>query len=270
MKKNRMMRLASGLLVAVLITTSMISGTYAKYVTTDSVADKARVAKFGVVVTAEGSLFAETYKDAPTTEKDAQTVVTSVATAGETVGEKVVAPGTNNADDTFKFSITGKPEVDVKIEVVVSDADTEKPTATSKALDIFLAQKTGLPDMTTGDKEDTFNNDTKYNPIKYTLKKGTTVLVDGGTLEALEIALEAISAEKVDANTDLATTYGEYAITWEWDFDANGAGTYDKQDTLLGDLAAGTTLEPTIVLVKGTDYQLDTSIKIAITVTQID
>ena len=52
MKKNKMMRLASGLLVAVLITTSTISGTFAKYVTTADAKDEARVAKFGVVITA--------------------------------------------------------------------------------------------------------------------------------------------------------------------------------------------------------------------------
>ena len=48
MKKNKMMRLASCLLVLVMLSTSMISGTFAKYVTTGSAEDTARVAKFGV------------------------------------------------------------------------------------------------------------------------------------------------------------------------------------------------------------------------------
>ena len=43
MKKNKMMRLASFLLIAVLLTTSVISGTFAKYVTTDAQWDSARV-----------------------------------------------------------------------------------------------------------------------------------------------------------------------------------------------------------------------------------
>ena len=63
MKKNRMMRLASGLLVAVLMTTSMISGTFAKYVTTASASDNARVAKWGVTLAANGLLYSEVYDD---------------------------------------------------------------------------------------------------------------------------------------------------------------------------------------------------------------
>ena len=47
MKKNRMMRLAAFLLVCVLLTTSVISGTYAKYVSTTTDSDSARVAKWG-------------------------------------------------------------------------------------------------------------------------------------------------------------------------------------------------------------------------------
>ena len=47
MKKNTMMRLASVLLIAVLMSTCAISGTFAKYVTSDSSSDSARVARWG-------------------------------------------------------------------------------------------------------------------------------------------------------------------------------------------------------------------------------
>ncbi len=47
MRKNKMMRLASALLVAVLLTTCAISGTFAKYVTEKSATDTARVAYWG-------------------------------------------------------------------------------------------------------------------------------------------------------------------------------------------------------------------------------
>ena len=60
MKKNVMMRLASFLLVAVLISTSAISGTYAKYVTEATAKDTARVAAFGVQVAAD---FTEVFKE---------------------------------------------------------------------------------------------------------------------------------------------------------------------------------------------------------------
>ena len=39
MRKNKAMRLASGLLVAVMLTTCIISGTFAKYVTTNKAED---------------------------------------------------------------------------------------------------------------------------------------------------------------------------------------------------------------------------------------
>ena len=61
MKTNKMMRLASVLLVAVLLSTCAISGTFAKYVTTKEASDSARVAKFGVTITASGKTFAEAY-----------------------------------------------------------------------------------------------------------------------------------------------------------------------------------------------------------------
>lgn len=54
MKKNKTMRAASALLVAALLSTSIISGTFAKYTTGASAQDSARVAKWGVVVTATG------------------------------------------------------------------------------------------------------------------------------------------------------------------------------------------------------------------------
>ena len=69
MKKNRMMRLASILLVCVLLTTSVISGTFAKYTTSANSEDKARVAKWGFDNAASidiTDLFANTYKQVST------------------------------------------------------------------------------------------------------------------------------------------------------------------------------------------------------------
>lgn len=50
MKKNRAMRFASVILILTLLSTSVISGTFAQYVTTNSGSDTARVAKFGVTI----------------------------------------------------------------------------------------------------------------------------------------------------------------------------------------------------------------------------
>lgn len=57
MEKNRMMRLASALLILTLLTTCMISGTFAKYTTQATGEDTARVAKWGVTVNVTSDLF---------------------------------------------------------------------------------------------------------------------------------------------------------------------------------------------------------------------
>lgn len=101
MKKNTMMRLAAVLLVSVLLTTSVIGGTFAKYVTSDSATDTARVAEWGVVVEVTGEeAFAKTYND--------------TATGTQVVSEtEVVAPGTKGTLCTT--TITGAPEVAVRV-----------------------------------------------------------------------------------------------------------------------------------------------------------
>jgi hypothetical protein len=101
MKKNVMLKIASVLMVAVLLTTCAISSTFAKYTTSASEFDEARVAKFGVTVTTKvKGLFATTYGD----------TVSS--------GVNVVAPGTDNGTFTATSEITGQPEVDVKVVTV--------------------------------------------------------------------------------------------------------------------------------------------------------
>lgn len=122
---------------------------------------------------------------------------------------------------------------------------------------------------------DIFATTADYYPIKYTLTKGSTELVADGNLEAviaaLNTAFNGTGSETVyKAGTDLSTVLGDFQLTWEWDFDDSGVGTYDKQDTLLGDLAAGNTLSPAVALTNGTDYNLEEKINIAITVIQID
>ena len=100
MKKNYMMRLAAVLLVLVLLSTCVISGTFAKYVTDGSASDEARVAQFGVVVSGAGNeMFAAEYDE------------TGEVTVRANVD--VVAPGTQG--QLADFTITGTPEVKVAV-----------------------------------------------------------------------------------------------------------------------------------------------------------
>lgn len=108
MKGSKLPKLAALLLVLTLATTCFVSGTFAKYVSEGEGKDAARVAKWGVKVEITGDGFKTTYgKDEVNANVDGPTVVSSTT-------EKVVAPGTSG---TFGgISITGKPEVAVKIE----------------------------------------------------------------------------------------------------------------------------------------------------------
>lgn len=111
MKQNKMMRLASGLLVAVLLTSSIVSGTFAKYTTSASSIDAARVARWGFDATTINitDLFATSYNN-----------VTSV-------GGDVIAPGTEGSSTIWFTTESGAaPEVAYKFEVVAeSEADND-------------------------------------------------------------------------------------------------------------------------------------------------
>ena len=145
MKKNKMMRAASGLLVATLLTTSIISGTFAKYTTQDSASDTARVAKWGVTASASGSLFGSDYyakSESNTSNKIAATYTGSVDLTGTSSGssattsaEKIVAPGTQS-DKGMTLSVSGTPEVKTKISIGVDNIPENDYS------DIYLANGT--------------------------------------------------------------------------------------------------------------------------------
>ena len=254
MKKNKMMRLASAMMVMTLMTTSVISGTFAKYTTTASGTDAARVAKWGVEISGiADTLFATTYA------KDSETDIANTVSATE----KVVAPGTKN-NTGVTFSLTGTPEVAVNIDIAVTGSTTDNIT------DVVLPAANGTyKDWTKAPYDTTFNLTSEYHPVEFTLKDGSTELKKG-TLAEIETFLESKKGD-YPAGTTLETilggTTGTYTLTWEWVFE-HGSTTeekamYDAADTLLGNLAAGNQ-----AAITGASTSID--FKIAITATQID
>lgn len=114
MKKNRIMRVGVSLLVLTLITSCFVGGTFAKYTTGDSGSDTARVAKFGVTVTATGDTFATSYKSGQQGYENVEVVKSGTE-------DKVVAPGTYGQMAGIK--ITGQPEVAVRISYEATKFD---------------------------------------------------------------------------------------------------------------------------------------------------
>lgn len=251
MKKNKMMRTASGLLVAVLLTTCIISGTFAKYVTEGSASDTARVAKWGVGFTASTELFAKSYKDVAVTD--------ATMTVKSSDENKVVAPGTTGTGLGIKT--TGTPEVSYNVTLKL-DSTTAKTVYLKKDAN---ADKTAL--------------NPAYEPVKFSVYNGTTKLKENLTLSDLKTLFDGskvvysydVYTGKYKLGTDLvasddgSSTAPDIKVTWAWAFDG-ASGANDAKDTLLGNLAVGAVDGYTV----DTDYNLDVKLDWIIKATQID
>ena len=249
MKKNVMMRVASLLMVCVLATTCGISGTFAKYVTSNFSQDNARVAKFGVTVKGYTDMFAKNYIE--TAEDDAV-----AATVASSTTEDVVAPGTQGT--LTGFDVNGQPEVDVRVSYKVNDF-----TMANWAVDV---NKDGTTDEV-------------YCPIVFTISKNGVeekcFIGDGIATDITELVAEVVGKidgyyvdyqanELLDGNVD-----DDLVISWKWHFEGKvehtgGTGPdcqYDAKDTLLGDQAAVDTDGIPAATI---------NLKVTCTVTQID
>lgn len=110
MKKNKMMRAASALMVATLLTTSVISGTFAKYTTSANTQDGAHVAVWGFKPTTINisDLFKNAYD--------------STVKSGDEYQCDVIAPGTTGS---AKFGFTYGGSVNAPEVAYTFSVDTE-------------------------------------------------------------------------------------------------------------------------------------------------
>ena len=217
MKKNKLMRIASLLLVFTLVSCVAVGGTFAKYVTKGSGEDNARVAKWGIVIATQGDgVFAEEYNN---------TVKTSVA------GEKLVAPGTKGTE--FTATVSGKPEVDALFKLALSNCkEVVLPKGTYTDYTHLGA------DGTYSDKF-TLTEDYKPVTIIMTIKLGNkTIGPLTGNLTDIENELNKLGNGSdleltLKANTEIPEG-SSVSLSWEWPFEQN-----DAADTFLGNVAAG-------------------------------
>ena len=299
--KNRFLRLASGLFVLCLITTSVISGTYAKYVTGDNGNDTARVAKWGVELSTSGTLFGTDYAATGAGETADSIVVNSTNVAS--TGGNVVAPGTKN-DTGFQVKLTGTPEVAYKVTAETTNAENKDIYLKAGSYGImieayginadtdFSAKALYTLDTGTYTKANGFTagktyyalhdacvfgvDDDDYYPLAWTLKavdnSDTSFgLTDGTYTKTSDIANAIVTTLKnksFDANVKVDVSY---TITWEWAFENNNAA-----DTILGNIAAGKAVVKTTdagasyVALETADYSLNVGFDIAVAVTQVN
>jgi hypothetical protein len=168
MKKNKMMRIASILMVVTLLSTCAISGTFAKYVTKAEGKDSARVAKFGVVVGIENAdLFAQKYEKDDTTYKGQFTVEkdpeNNVVEANYT---ELVAPGTKSKK-AATATVFGTPEVAVRYALTI-DGLKDVYLKAGKYTDYTeLVATTDDEGVTTYGYTKTFELKNDYAPVKW-------------------------------------------------------------------------------------------------------
>lgn len=222
MKKNKFMKLASGLLVLCLMTTCVIGATLAKYVTSGNGSDSARVAKWGVKVTGTATTFAQTY--VKTDESFGVETNTVVST------EDVVAPGTSGS--MAAFAITGTPEVAVRVAF----------TGTLELGDKWVDSTSAY-----------------YCPLEITVGTTTIKGLEKASANEFETAVQnAIAAYTKDyaAGTDLNTIGSNApAISWAWAFSSTEEN--DVKDTYLGDQAAEDNAATVTLSVTVTVTQID-------------
>lgn len=238
------MRVAGLLLALVLVTSCFVGGTFAKYVRYGGGQDHARVAKFGVTVTAAGDVFAKEYdaKDPTVQDYNGQVIAKSVISSGD--DKKVVAPGTANSD-ILTVSVTGTPEVAVEVKYEAHVTFNESLTE---------------PDNWK-DKDGKY-----YCPLVITVNgtayKGLDYASTAEFEDAVEGAINSLT-KKYPANTDLSQSGSKsVAISWEWPFEVMGADgkvdhTFDVKDTYLGNQAADGKAATVGIVVATTVTQID-------------
>ena len=247
------MRVAGLLLALVLVTSCFVGGTFAKYVTSGTGVDHARVAKWGVTVQGSSDMFAPTYaKNDDSLTVSANSVVAVNYNEVNGTGDNLVAPGTKK-DNAAVVTLSGKPEVAVK---VTYNADSFALTGKWVA------------------KNAQTNSEEYYCPLTFKITDGTTTkTIDcmgtgmnsvGDVETAVKNAVASFSATYAP-NTDLsAEGHNGLKISWEWPFEGGeGSKQTDEKDTYLGDLATATgeashnTIPAVYVVVTATVTQID-------------
>ena len=305
MKKNKMMRIASILMVVTLLSTCAISGTFAKYVTKVSGEDQARVAKWGILLElTAGDVFDKTY---PAHDEDTDLELTVEA------DEKVVAPGTSSkdVDGSIKGKATGKPEVATRYALSVAEfEDIILPAGTYTDYTEAVKGADGKYAYTK-----TFTLEKDYTPVKWDLlingkSLAKYIVENSGQAEALaryglteagvsltdakaiaakvaDLGVESVVAEmiaqkipgatnfmidmenlsiSIDVPANTEVTY-EFELVWNWAF-VNGA----EISTGIYEFDAADTYLGNVIAGAVTDANAKTTIKANVTAsaTQID
>lgn len=220
MKKNRMMRLASILLVCVLLSTSVISGTFAKYTSTAGDKDTARVAYWGFgqdssIVIAD--LFTATYNNVASKDND-----------------DVIAPGTSNFK-TFKFAYktnvdetAAAPEVAYDFTVSIDGSKIDKDIYDNPNIQWALV-KGAADEVPAADSKEWGSWDQLMTDILHLSGDTTKSYTGDSGTKSVTKRYEANTAPSDFADGTVWT------VAWQWKFSTTED--QDKADTKMGNKA---------------------------------
>ena len=238
MRKNRTMRVAALLLALTLITSCFVGGTFAKYTTSTTGGDSARVAYWG-------------FDQAATTSIDMFDGEYSGVKSSNT--DNVVAPGTSKTT-TFAFGYTPKAET--------FNALTAGAIAAPEVAYTFTVNATITGDYDALDANPNF---------KWTLQKGTETATQYSSVADLIAAVKALSGDNSGTKTyapgTLPTAFTSadevYTIGWTWLFETADDGNSENGSEMATQDAADTAM--------GNAQDLDdVTFSITITATQLD
>ena len=203
-----MMRAASGLLVAVLLSTCAISGTFAKYTTSANGTDSARVAKWGFKSASVelNDLFKNSYNNAG-----------EEATVKSRNTEDIIAPGTTNSG-AFSFTYGGE--------------DLDGDNATVDAPEVKY-------EFTVSTEGSSVDNSIKANKnIQWRLDNN-----NWGTWDKMIADVEALSGDSSGTkeyapntlpNAFNSNNLNKHTVSWQWIFSTDTAA--DTEDTRMGNM----------------------------------
>lgn len=225
MKKNKFFMLGIVTVLVAVLSLTFVSSTFAKYTSSGSAEDTARVAKWGVTVSVSGN---DAFKEEYDYEIGASsnTVVTSVPT--ETVddvttpGEKILAPGTQGT--LGGILITGQPEVAVSLDVSLAlnltgweiEGGVYCPIIFTVTVREWVEEDDPLTPEVDKIYKTTFDEEVKG----WELEEGVYSYKAMATIEAeIEALVNDLSeASTVSPNTDLKR---EVTISWRWEFESS-------------------------------------------------
>lgn len=275
MKKNKMLRTASAMLILTIITTSIIGGALAKYTTEASATDTAVVAKFGVTATVSGDLFGTAYYAGPVAPDTTGNGIDEQPNDADTVkaATKVIAPGTQNIEG-MTLSVTGTPEVTTEVTLTTEENSNSDiylnpgtygvmvkyvgdPTAangdlytydaTSNTYSKYVATPAADPATPTTTDEDyyqlqqeaTVADGATYYPLVWYVGGTKVTAVTGKTKP--DVVIEKLKETFKGKHTPGKSFDGTMTKTvgWEWPFDTEANdGANDGADTILGNMIA--------------------------------